>query len=140
MARRMTRGTDVHGAAVVARLTGEAGARLDAVLDDGTYDALVVDAGEAEGGGVSIELTIVAGPAKGEVVTLLGHGLRATPRPARRAGDADRRRRRLLPPRAVSDRPPAGAEVVAGVDGCRMGGGHPRSAGLGLAVAPESAR
>jgi hypothetical protein len=49
------------------------------VLDDGTYDALVVDAGEAEGGGVSIELTIVAGPAKGEVVTLVGHGLRGDP-------------------------------------------------------------
>jgi len=49
------------------------------VLDDGTYDALVVDANEAEGGGVSIELTIVAGPAKGEVVTLIGHGVRGDP-------------------------------------------------------------
>ncbi len=49
------------------------------MLDDGTYDALVVDANEAEGGGVSIELTIVAGPAKGEVVTLLGHGVRGDP-------------------------------------------------------------
>jgi hypothetical protein len=54
-------------------------ARLDGVLDDGTYDALVVDATEAEGGAISIELTVVAGPAKGEVVTLLGHGLRADP-------------------------------------------------------------
>lgn len=49
------------------------------MLDDGTYDALVVDANEAEGGGVSIELTIVAGPAKGEVVTLIGHGVRGDP-------------------------------------------------------------
>jgi hypothetical protein len=49
------------------------------VLDDGTYDALVVDASEAEGGGVSIDLTVVAGPAKGEVVTLVGHGLRGDP-------------------------------------------------------------
>lgn len=54
-------------------------ARLDGVLDDGTYDALVVDATEAEGGAISIELTVIAGPAKGEVVTLLGHGLRADP-------------------------------------------------------------
>jgi hypothetical protein len=49
------------------------------VLDDGTYDALVVDAEEAEGGGVSIELTIVAGPAKGEVVTLIGRGIPGEP-------------------------------------------------------------
>jgi hypothetical protein len=49
------------------------------VLDDGTYDALVVDAADAEGGGVSIELTIVSGPAKGEVVAVIGHGLRGDP-------------------------------------------------------------
>lgn len=49
------------------------------MLDDGTYDALVVDAEEAEGGGVSIELTIVAGPAKGEVVTLVGRGIAGDP-------------------------------------------------------------
>jgi len=49
------------------------------VLDDGTYDALVIDAEEAEGGGVSIELTIVAGPAKGEVVALRAEGLGGDP-------------------------------------------------------------
>jgi hypothetical protein len=49
------------------------------VLDDGTYDALVVDATPRDGGGVSIELTIVAGPAKGEVVTILGQGLPGDP-------------------------------------------------------------
>jgi hypothetical protein len=48
------------------------------VLDDGTYDTLVVDATPADGG-VSIELTIVAGPAKGEVVTILAHGLAGDP-------------------------------------------------------------
>lgn len=49
------------------------------MLDDGTYDALVVDADEAEGGGVSIELTIIAGPAKGEVVTVVGRGMGGDP-------------------------------------------------------------
>jgi hypothetical protein len=73
MARRaVTRGTRGQ------RRAGH-GARLDGVLDDGTYDALVVEASEAEGGGVSIELTVVAGPAKGEVVTVVGHGLRGDP-------------------------------------------------------------
>jgi hypothetical protein len=49
------------------------------VLDDGTYDALVVDATHREGGGISIDLTLVAGPAKGEVVTVLAQGLAADP-------------------------------------------------------------
>jgi hypothetical protein len=60
------------------------------VLDDGTYDAIVVDAGavdpaaDAAGdtagtGAVSIELTIVAGPAKGEMVTVIGHNLGGDP-------------------------------------------------------------
>jgi hypothetical protein len=49
------------------------------VLDDGTYDALVVDATPREGGGVSIELTVVAGPAKGEVVAVLARGLAGDP-------------------------------------------------------------
>lgn len=49
------------------------------MLDDGTYDAVVVDADEAEGGGIHIELTVVAGPAKGEVVALVGHGLAGDP-------------------------------------------------------------
>ena len=46
-------------------MTDDAGA-----LPDGTYDALAVDAHEGADGSVSVELTIVAGPAKGEVVTL----------------------------------------------------------------------
>jgi hypothetical protein len=40
------------------------------VLDDGTYDALVVDAEASDDGSIGIDLTIVAGPAKGEVVSL----------------------------------------------------------------------
>lgn len=42
----------------------------EAALPDGTYDALVVDATEAEDGSVAVDLTIIAGEAKGEVVTL----------------------------------------------------------------------
>lgn len=49
------------------------------MLDDGTYDALVVDAEGADDGSVSIELTIVAGPAKGDVVTILARGLPGDP-------------------------------------------------------------
>ena len=39
------------------------------VLSDGTYDAIVVDAEEDEHG-VRMELTITAGPNKGEVVAV----------------------------------------------------------------------
>lgn len=42
----------------------------DAALPDGSYDALVVDAAEGDDGSVAVELTIVAGPTKGEVVAL----------------------------------------------------------------------
>jgi hypothetical protein len=48
------------------------------VLDDGSYDALIVDA-EARDGGVALELAIVAGPLKGEVVTLVASGLERDP-------------------------------------------------------------
>lgn len=47
----------------------------DHVLPDGTYDALVVDATRHDDGTVAVDLTIVAGPAKGEVVTLRARGL-----------------------------------------------------------------
>jgi hypothetical protein len=40
------------------------------VLDDGTYDALVFDAEERPEGGVAVELTILAGAHKGEVVSV----------------------------------------------------------------------
>jgi hypothetical protein len=39
-------------------------------LADGTYDALVVDASRGDDGSIGVEITIVAGPAKGEVVSL----------------------------------------------------------------------
>jgi hypothetical protein len=48
-------------------------------LGDGTYDALVVDAVERDDGSVSVELTIVAGDAKGEVVTLRAAALSGDP-------------------------------------------------------------
>ena len=39
-------------------------------LADGSYDAVVVDASAGDDGCIGVEITIVAGPAKGEVVTL----------------------------------------------------------------------
>jgi hypothetical protein len=39
-------------------------------LPDGTYDAMVVDTLTHEDGSVAVDLTIIAGAAKGEVVTL----------------------------------------------------------------------
>jgi len=39
-------------------------------LDDGTYDALVVDAGPGDDGWCRVELTIIGGPHKGEVVSV----------------------------------------------------------------------
>ncbi len=41
------------------------------MLEDGTYDALVFDADDAEGGGVAVELTIIAGEHKGAVVSVV---------------------------------------------------------------------
>lgn len=51
------------------------------MLDDGTYDALVVDATPRDDGSVSIDLTIVSGPAKGEVVTIAARQLAGDPDP-----------------------------------------------------------
>lgn len=48
------------------------------VLEDGTYDVLVVDA-EATEGGIRLDLTVVAGPHKGEVITLGARGLHRDP-------------------------------------------------------------
>jgi hypothetical protein len=45
------------------------------VLDDGSYDALVVDATPLDDGSCRVELTILAGPHKGEVVALRRPGL-----------------------------------------------------------------
>lgn len=53
---------------------GEAGA----VIEDGHYEALVVDV-DGDDSGARIELTIVAGPHKGEVVAVRAAGLRRDP-------------------------------------------------------------
>ena len=45
------------------------------VLDDGSYDALVVDATPEADGSCLVELAIVAGPHKGEVVSFRAAGL-----------------------------------------------------------------
>lgn len=47
-------------------------------LPDGDYDAFVVDARDRDGGGVHLELTIVAGEHKGEVVEIAAQGLPGT--------------------------------------------------------------
>jgi hypothetical protein len=44
-------------------------------LPDGTYDALVVDATATDDGGCRVELTILAGTHKGEVVAVRATGL-----------------------------------------------------------------
>ena len=41
------------------------------MLEDGSYEALVFDADDAEGGGVAVELTIIAGEHKGAVVSVV---------------------------------------------------------------------
>lgn len=41
-------------------------------LEDGTYDAIVVDAHERDDGSVGLELTVLAGPQKGQVVEVRG--------------------------------------------------------------------
>lgn len=51
----------------------------DSALPDGSYDALVVDVGDSDTGAVAVELTIVAGPVKGEVVTLRATGIEGDP-------------------------------------------------------------
>ena len=49
------------------------------MLADGTYDAIVFDADEAEAGGIAVELTILAGEHKGEVVGLVAEGWAGDP-------------------------------------------------------------
>lgn len=45
------------------------------MLPDGRYDALVVDAVADGDGAMSLEVTLLDGPHKGEVVTLTARGL-----------------------------------------------------------------
>lgn len=49
------------------------------LLDDGIYEALVVDASTAPDGSVSMDLTVVAGRSKGEVVRVRATGLASGP-------------------------------------------------------------
>ncbi|HYI60428.1 MAG TPA: hypothetical protein VEW93_01335 [Acidimicrobiales bacterium] len=51
-------------------------------LPDGTYDAIVIDADDRDDGTVGLQLTVLAGPAKGEVVDVRGPA-----RPGREAVD-----------------------------------------------------
>ena len=48
-------------------------------LPDGIYDALVVYTATHDDGSVAVDLTIVAGEAKGEVVTLRAENLSGDP-------------------------------------------------------------
>jgi hypothetical protein len=54
--------------------TGSVDAVEDDALTDGTYDAFVVDAEDAPGGGTALELTITAGEHKGMVTSLRSTG------------------------------------------------------------------
>jgi hypothetical protein len=48
-------------------------------LPDGTYDVFIVDAEEADDGGVRLDITITTGPQKGEVVSVRATGLADDP-------------------------------------------------------------
>jgi hypothetical protein len=45
------------------------------VLDDGTYEAMVVDATDVDDGGIALEVTVLTGEHKGELLTVTAHGL-----------------------------------------------------------------
>ena len=48
------------------------------MLADGVYDVIVVDADD-EGSAARLDVTILGGPHKGEVVSVLAHGLGVDP-------------------------------------------------------------
>lgn len=45
------------------------------MLEDGTYDVLVVDATEDDAGTLTMQLTVLGGPHKGEVIAVHVSGL-----------------------------------------------------------------
>ncbi len=47
------------------------------MLEDGTYDVMVLDAtpDDAEAGAIHLELAVIAGPHKGEVLAMTARGL-----------------------------------------------------------------
>jgi hypothetical protein len=48
------------------------------VLEDGTYDVLVVDA-DADGAGSRLDVTVLGGPRKGDVVSIRVSGMAGDP-------------------------------------------------------------
>lgn len=60
----------------VSRRGDREGRTVPVMLEDGTYDVLVVDAeATGDGGALRLDVTILAGPHKGEVVGLTAAGL-----------------------------------------------------------------
>ena len=54
--------------------------RVPGVLEDGTYDVVVVDADDGDAAGsVRLDLAVLAGPHKGELVTVTAAGLGRDP-------------------------------------------------------------
>ena len=49
------------------------------MLEDGSYDAIVVDAEDLPAGGVTVHLAIAAGDRKGEIVEITATGLDRNP-------------------------------------------------------------
>jgi len=45
------------------------------MLEDGTYDALVVDATDGPDGTIALDVTILVGEHKGEILTITASGL-----------------------------------------------------------------
>ena len=60
----------------VSRRCDQQGRTVPTMLEDGTYDVMVVDAeATAEGDALRLDITVLAGAHKGEVVTLTATGL-----------------------------------------------------------------
>lgn len=75
------RAPDRHATSMPApepRVTA-AGHHNEAVLPDGVHEALVVDASPSTDGATELDLTIVAGDHKGEVVTIRAEGIAGDP-------------------------------------------------------------
>jgi len=53
-----------------------------AILPDGSYDAIVIEAEEAARGEIRLELTITLGPHIGRVIALRGHHVDTRRRPS----------------------------------------------------------
>lgn len=49
------------------------------MLEDGQYDAIVFDADEVHDGAITVELTVLSGDHKGEVVALRAEGFDGDP-------------------------------------------------------------